>query len=87
VNSVAPTGRRQGESRSESDTAFVDRYNTRMRLPVVASAIVPLVVVPQSGKWPSVPVGIATWLVFVLDYIVHTRHLEKYATTAFGRFG
>ena len=31
-------------------------------------------------------VGITTWLVFVVDYVVHARHLEHYGRTGLGRF-
>jgi len=57
-----------------------------MQLPIVVSAIVPLVVVPESTGWVGVVVGVVTWLVFLVDYVVHARHLEHYGHTAFGRF-
>jgi len=31
-------------------------------------------------------IGVVTWLVFVLDYVVQVRHLEHYGRTGFGRF-
>jgi hypothetical protein len=44
---VAPgTGHRPGQPRSERDAAFLERYNTWMQLPIVVSAILPLVIVP-----------------------------------------
>jgi voltage-gated potassium channel len=33
-----------------------------------------------------VAVGVVTWLVFLLDYVVHARHLEHYGRTRLGRF-
>jgi voltage-gated potassium channel len=57
-----------------------------MRLPIILSAILPLVVVPQSSGWVGVVVGIATWLVFLVDYVVQAQHLERYRHTALGRF-
>jgi voltage-gated potassium channel len=57
-----------------------------MQLPIVVSAIVPLVVVPESTGWVGVVVGVVTWLVFLADYVVRERHLEHYGRTAFGRF-
>jgi len=57
-----------------------------MRLPIIVSAILPLVVVPESNDWVGAVVGIATWLVFLLDYVVHARHLEHYGRTGLGRF-
>jgi voltage-gated potassium channel len=64
----------------------MERFNSIMRLPIIVSAILPLIVVPQSSGWPGVVVGIITWLVFVVDYVVHVRHLERYKHTRLGRF-
>jgi voltage-gated potassium channel len=57
-----------------------------MTVPIIVSAILPLVVVPQSSGWVGVVVGVTTWLVFLLDYVVHTRHLERYRHSGLGRF-
>ena len=57
-----------------------------MRLPIIASAILPLIVVPESGGWVSILIGIASWLVFLVDYVVHARHLDHYGRTRLGRF-
>jgi voltage-gated potassium channel len=77
---------RPGQPRSEADAAFLKRFDSVMTLPIIVSAILPLVVVPQSSGWVGVVVGITTWLVFLVDYVVHTRHLERYRHTGFGRF-
>ena len=57
-----------------------------MQLPIVVSAILPLVIVPESNGWVGVVVGVVTWLVFLVDYLVHARHLEHYGRTRLGRF-
>jgi voltage-gated potassium channel len=57
-----------------------------MQLPIVVSAILPLVIVPESNGWVGVVVGVVTWLVFLVDYVVHVRHLEHYRRTRLGRF-
>jgi voltage-gated potassium channel len=57
-----------------------------MRLPIIASAILPLIVVPESGGWIAIVIGVVTWLVFLVDYVVHTRHIERYGRTRLGRF-
>src|SRR5262249_37589982 len=57
-----------------------------MQLPIVVSAILPLVIVPESNGWVGVVVGVITWLVFLVDYVVHARHLEHYGRTRLGRF-
>jgi len=57
-----------------------------MQLPIVVSAILPLVIIPESNGWVGVLVGVVTWLVFLVDYVVQDRHLEHYGRTGFGRF-
>jgi voltage-gated potassium channel len=57
-----------------------------MQLPIVVSAILPLVIVPESNGWVGVVVGVVTWLVFLVDYVMHARHLEHYGRTRLGRF-
>ena len=57
-----------------------------MQLPIMVSAILPLVIVPESNGWVGVVVGVVTWLVFLVDYVVHARHLEYYGRTRLGRF-
>ncbi len=57
-----------------------------MRLPIIISAILPLIVVPNSSGWPGIVIGVVTWLVFLLDYVVHTRHVVPYGRTGYGRF-
>jgi len=57
-----------------------------MRLPIIVSAILPLIVVPESGDWLGVVVGIVTWLVFLIDFVVQARHRERYRRTRLGRF-
>ena len=83
---AAKTEHRPGRPRSERDAAFLKRYDARMVLPIVVSAILPLVIVPQSNGWVGVTVGVVTWLVFLADYVVHDRHLYHYGRTRLGRF-
>jgi voltage-gated potassium channel len=77
---------RPGQPRSEADAAFLKRFDAVMTLPIIVSAILPLVVVPQSSGWVGIVVGVTTWLVFLVDYVTHARHLQRYRHTALGRF-
>jgi voltage-gated potassium channel len=86
VDVASETECRPGQPRSERDAAFLERFDAVMRLPLIVSAILPLVVVPESNGWVGVVVGIATWLVFLVDYVVRVRRLEHYGRTGFGRF-
>jgi voltage-gated potassium channel len=75
-----------GTPRSAADAAFLRRFDAVMRLPLIFSAILPLIVAPQQGHWLSIVIGIVTWLVFLVDYVVHRRHVVHYGRTGFGRF-
>ena len=86
VNVTAETEHRPGQPRSERDAAFLQRFDAAMRLPIIVSAILPLIIVPETSGWADVVVGVASWLVFLVDYVVHVRHLEHYGRTGFGRF-
>ena len=85
VNVTPEIRHRPGQPRSERDAAFLQRFDARMRLPIIVSAILPLIVAPESHDWVGAVVGITTWLVFLLDYVVYVRHLEHYGRTGFGR--
>ena len=84
---VAAEGPHQaGLPRSEADADFLARYEPRMRLPIILSAVLPLIIVPQVGSWVGETVGVVTWLVFLVDYVVHVRHIFDYRRTRLGRF-
>jgi voltage-gated potassium channel len=73
-------------TRTAADAAKVQRFDAVMRLPIIVSAILPLIVVPSEGNWVAIVVGIVTWLVFVVDYFFHLRYDEGFMRTLFGRF-
>ena len=62
-------------------------FDQRMALPLVAAAVLPLFLLP-GGNYPFVGalVFIVSWLVFLVDLIVHVRHLVHYLRTWLGRF-
>jgi voltage-gated potassium channel len=64
----------------------MERYEPRVRLPIIVSAILPLIVAPGPASLVDITIGVATWLVFVVDYVVHRRHLYRYGHTGYGRF-
>jgi voltage-gated potassium channel len=75
-----------GQPRSASDAQLLERFDAHMRLPIIVSAVLPLIVVPEAGNWLGEAVGIVTWLVFLVDYVVHARHVEQWRRTRLGRF-
>jgi voltage-gated potassium channel len=83
---ATPAEIKPGQPRSEEARAFLERYDRRMRIPIIVSAVLPLIVIPEDNGWVGVVVGVTTWLVFLVDYVVHLRHLEHYGRTWLGRF-
>lgn len=78
--------RRSGAPKTPADAAYLERFDARMRFPIVVSAILPLIVVPESGGWLGATVGVVTWLVFLLDYVTHVRRIDHFGRTRYGRF-
>ena len=77
---------RQGQPRTPEDAAYLERFDAAFRVPIIISAVLPLIVAPEPGKVVSAVIGVVTWLVFVVDYVVHRRHTYHFGRTAFGRF-
>jgi voltage-gated potassium channel len=86
VDVTSATERQPGQARSERDAAFLKRFDAWMQLPIIASAILPLIVAPETNGWVGVVVGVTTWLVFLVDYVVQARHREHYGRTRLGLF-
>jgi voltage-gated potassium channel len=86
VSAGPATEPKAGQPRSEADAAFLQRFDAVMRLPILISALLPLVIVPESNGWTGIIVGIGTWIVFLVDYVVHARHTVRYRSTGLGKF-
>ena len=72
--------------RNEKAAAALALYDRRARLAIVLSALLPLAIAPEPGNWVSVAIGIVSWSVFVVDFVVHERLIEHYLSTRLGRF-
>ena len=81
-----PPSDRGARPRTDADARFLARYDRAMRLPIVLAAILPLILSPQPGNPVGLVVGIASWLVFLLDFVVHQRRLDHYLGTRLGKF-
>ena len=57
-----------------------------MRVPIVLSAILPLIIAPQVGHPVSVAIDVVTWLVFAVDLLMRRRLVPGYLGTRAGRF-
>ena len=77
----------KGHARTAADAEALARYSERIALPLVLSAVVPLFLLP-GGAYPllAAVVFIASWLVFLVDLVVHERRLVNYLGTWLGRF-
>ena len=75
-----------GTPRNSKAAATLARYDQRAPLPLVLSALLPLVVAPQPGNPVSVVIGVVSWVVFVVDFVVHERLLQGYLGTRLGKF-
>jgi voltage-gated potassium channel len=78
---------RNGEPRSPKDAATLARFNDRMTIPIILSAVIPLFLLP-GGAHEALVAGIfiVSWLVFLVDLVVHERHRVRYLSTWLGRF-
>ena len=77
---------RPGKPRSDADAVVVQRFDRVMRIPIILAAVLPIIIVPESGNWWAALVGIVSWLVFLVDYMVNERRLVSYTSTWLGRF-
>lgn len=77
---------RPGTPRSETDAAAVQRFDRVMRIPIILAAVLPIIIVPESGNWWAALVGVVSWLVFLVDYLVNDHRLVRYTSTWLGRF-
>jgi voltage-gated potassium channel len=86
VDETSKAGPRPGQPRSDQDAAALARFEHYMSVPIILAALLPLVIVPQSGDWVSAAVGVVSWLIFLVDYLVNQRRLLGYLSTLLGRF-
>jgi voltage-gated potassium channel len=75
-----------GTPRDAKAAAALARYDARAPIPLVLSAVLPLVVAPVPGNPVSVVIGVLSWAVFVVDFAVHERLLRRYLSTRLGKF-
>jgi voltage-gated potassium channel len=77
----------KGQPRTEADARALARFDERMALPLVLSAVIPLFLLPGGAHAVlAAVVFIAAWLIFLVDLVVHQRRLVHYLGTWLGRF-
>ena len=78
--------RREAPPRTHADAAFLAKYNRFAQPLIVAAAILPLVVDTRRHQAAGIIVGVGSWLVFVVDFVVQSRRRERYLHSGMGVF-
>jgi voltage-gated potassium channel len=81
--------RMQDRVRSPEDLQKLSDFEHRIYFPLVLSALLPIVsAASRSGQdsGVSIAVNVVSWLVFVLDLVVHMHYVRRYLRTGVGRF-
>jgi len=86
VNLPPETPPSPGSPRSENDAAALARYDRVEKIPIILAAILPIIISPESGGTIAVLIGVVSWIVFLVDFIVSQRRLVRYTSTWLGRF-
>ncbi len=76
----------RGQPKSAADAAWLERYDRVARVPIILAAILPLILAPESGHWVGLVVDLSSWVVFLVDFVVHERRLSNYLGTKLGKF-
>jgi len=79
----------EGSVRSPDDLRKLANFERRIYLPLVLSAILPIVTAASRSaedSWVSVVVNVVAWLVFVADLVVHVHYVRRYLATGVGVF-
>jgi voltage-gated potassium channel len=86
VTATHATGRK-GQPRTPEDAAALAHFDQRVAVPLVLAAVLPLFLLPGGAhRWFAGAVFIASWVVFLVDLVVHERRLVHYLGTWLGRF-
>jgi voltage-gated potassium channel len=75
-----------GQPKTEADAQALAKYEHRARVPIILAALLPLVLAPEPGHWIDEVIDVVSWLVFVVDFVVHRRRLSVYLSTRLGKF-
>ncbi len=76
-----------GSPRSPVAAERLARFEKAMQLPLVLAAVLPLLLwLANRRTYLGVAVVLASWVIFVVDFVVHVRLLQRYVRTRRGRF-
>ena len=76
----------RGQPKTAADAAALARYDRFAKLPIILAAVLPLILTSDPGTWVGLVVDIGSWVVFLVDFVVHERRLTHYLGTRLGKF-
>ena len=85
----AEARRSEHDVRSPEDLQRLSDFDRRIYLPLVLSALLPIVLAAGNASDDSgisIAVNIASWVVFIVDLVVHTRLIRRYLRSPVGLF-
>src|SRR5262245_6861357 len=71
-------------ARTPEAQAKLQRFDAMWRLPIVLSAVLPIVLVAATHDAFANFVNVVAWIVFVVDLFVHVRLIDRYVRTRRG---
>ncbi len=77
---------RSAPPKSSESQDFLDSYQPISRPLIVISAILPMAITQENAGRVGEFVAIATWLVFLVDFVVQIRHRDNYLNSKWGIF-
>ncbi|MDQ6840433.1 MAG: potassium channel family protein [Actinomycetota bacterium] len=79
--------RQPGQPRSPAAAERLARFESAMRLPLVLASVLPILQwLGHRRSLFGAAIVLASWVIFVVDLVVHMRLLERYVHTWRGRF-
>lgn len=75
---------REAPPRTHVDAQFLARYQNYARPAIVAAALLPLVVDVNRHQALGIVIGVGSWLVFVMDFVIQVRTRVNYVGSRSG---
>jgi voltage-gated potassium channel len=85
----AEARRSEGDVRSPADLQRLSDFDRHIYFPLVLAAVLPIVLAAGNAaddSGVSIAVNVASWLVFVVDLVVHVRLIRRYLRSPVGIF-
>lgn len=78
--------KRAAPPRTHADAQFLARYQKVAQPFIIAAAVLPLVFDPGRHQVLTIIIGVSSWLVFVMDFVIQMRHRDNYLHSGMGVF-